>query len=71
MLKAAGGPGSADLAGKVAASALSQTAFARAFRINVGRLRDLEQGRATADSALLAYLGIIDREPDPVRRALG
>jgi putative transcriptional regulator len=54
-----------------AGTGLSQTAFARAFHINVGRLRDLEQGRTTADSALLAYLRIIDREPDLVRRALG
>jgi hypothetical protein len=34
----------------------------RAFHINVGRLRDLEQGRTAADSALLAYPRIIDRE---------
>jgi putative transcriptional regulator len=54
-----------------ARTGLSQTGFARAFHINVGRLRDLEQGRTTADSALLAYLRIIDREPDLVRRALG
>ena len=54
-----------------AGTGLSQTAFARAFHINVGRLRDLEQGRTTADSALLAYLRIIDRDPDLVRRALG
>jgi putative transcriptional regulator len=34
-------------------SGLSQTEFARAFHINVARLRDLEQGRTQADSALL------------------
>ena len=45
-----------------AGTGLSQTAFARAFHINVGRLRDLEQGRTAADSALLAYPRIIDRE---------
>lgn len=50
---------------------LSQARFAEAFRINVGRLRDLEQGRTKADSALLAYLAVIDREPDAVKRALG
>lgn len=54
-----------------ARTGLSQTGFARTFHINVGRLRDLEQGRTTADSALLAYLRIIDREPDLVKRALG
>jgi putative transcriptional regulator len=49
---------------------LSQARFAAAYRINVGRLRDLEQGRTLADSALLAYLTVIDREPDLVKRAL-
>lgn len=49
---------------------LSQARFAQAYRINVGRLRDLEQGRTQADSALMAYLTVIEREPDAVRRAL-
>jgi putative transcriptional regulator len=51
-------------------SGLSQTAFAKTYRINVARLRDLEQGRTQADSALLAYLTVIVREPETVRRAL-
>jgi putative transcriptional regulator len=51
-------------------SGLSQAAFAKTFRINVARLRDLEQGRTRADSALLAYLTVIEREPETVRRAL-
>jgi putative transcriptional regulator len=51
-------------------SGLSQTAFARAYRINLGRLRDLEQGRTQADSALLAYLTVIEKDPESVRRAL-
>jgi putative transcriptional regulator len=54
-----------------AKTGLSQTRFARAFRINIGRLRDLEQGRTTADSVVLAYLKVIEREPDMVKRALG
>ena len=49
---------------------LSQARFAAEFRISVGRLRDLEQGRTTADSALLAYLTVIEREPEAVKRAL-
>ena len=53
------------------ASGLSQTKFAKTFRINVARLRDLEQGRTRPDSALLAYLQVIEREPEAVRRALG
>ena len=51
-------------------SGLRQTEFARAFHINVARLRDLEQGRTQADSALLAYLTVIDAAPDTVRQAL-
>jgi putative transcriptional regulator len=51
-------------------SGLSQAAFAKTYRINVARLRDLEQGRTQADSALLAYLTVIEREPEIVRRAL-
>ena len=50
---------------------LSQARFARVYRINVARLRDLEQGRTRPDSALLAYLAVIDREPAAVERALG
>jgi len=51
-------------------SGLSQAAFAKTYRINVARLRDLEQGRTQADSALLAYLTVIEKDPDAVRRAL-
>lgn len=49
---------------------LTQAGFASAFRIGIGRLRDLEQGRSRADSALLAYLTVIAREPGTVRRVL-
>jgi len=49
---------------------LSQAVFARTYRINLGRLRDLEQGRTQADSALLAYLTVIEKEPAAVERAL-
>ncbi len=50
---------------------LTQAVFARTYRINVGRLRDLEQGRFQPDSALLAYPTVIDKEPEVVRRVLG
>jgi putative transcriptional regulator len=49
---------------------LSQAAFAKTYRINVARLRDLEQGRTQADSALLAYLTVIEKDPESVRKAL-
>jgi putative transcriptional regulator len=53
-----------------AGTGLSQSVFARRYHINPGRLRDLEQGRTAADSALTAYLKVIAREPDAVSRAL-
>ncbi len=54
-----------------ARTGLSQRQFAEMYRINVGRLRDLEQGRTQPDSAMLAYLAVIEREPEAVRRVLG
>lgn len=50
---------------------LSQASFAKTFHINLGRLRDLEQGRRRADSAMLAYLAVIAEQPELVRRTLG
>ena len=53
------------------ATGLSQARFAEAYRIRVSRLRDLEQGRfRSPDSALVAYLTVIRRAPELVRRAL-
>jgi putative transcriptional regulator len=53
------------------AAGLSQARFAQAYRIKVSRLRDLEQGRfRTPDSALVAYLTVIRRDPEMVKRAL-
>ena len=49
---------------------LSQARFAAEYHINVARLRDLERGRTRPDSALLAYLTVIDREPGVVKRVL-
>jgi putative transcriptional regulator len=49
---------------------LSQAAFAKRFRINLGRLRDLEQGRTAADSALIAYLQVIAGARKTVERVL-
>ena len=50
---------------------LSQRAFAERYRIGHARLRDLEQGRGRrADSALLAYLTVIEHAPETVDRAL-
>jgi len=50
---------------------LTQREFAQRYRINFGRLRDIEQARNTrADSALVAYLTVIARDPEAVDRAL-
>jgi putative transcriptional regulator len=53
-----------------AGTGLSQAKFAERYRINHARLRDLEQGRGAPDSALVAYLEVIAREPEAVGRAL-
>jgi putative transcriptional regulator len=52
------------------AARLSQAAFAKTYRFTIGRLRDLEQGRTRPDSAMLAYLSLIRRDPEGVKAAL-
>lgn len=49
---------------------LSQDEFAIRFRFTPARIRDWEQGRSKPDSAVRAYLMVIDREPEAVARAL-
>ena len=49
---------------------LSQEEFAESYRIPVGTLRDWEQGRSEPDQAARAYLSVIAKEPEVVRRAL-
>jgi putative transcriptional regulator len=49
---------------------LSQREFATRFNINLRRLQDWEQGRCAPDSVILAYLKLIAREPELVRRVL-
>jgi len=49
---------------------LTQEEFALRFQIPLGTLRDWEQGAAEPDQAARAYLKVIAREPDAVRRAL-
>jgi len=49
---------------------LSQDDFAARYRIPIGRLRDWEQGRAVPDQAARAYLTVIARDPEAVRKAL-
>jgi putative transcriptional regulator len=49
---------------------LTQEQFAAHFRIPLGTLRDWEQGAAQPDQSARAYLTVIAREPDAVRKAL-
>ena len=49
---------------------LSQEEFAARFQVPLGTLRDWEQGRKEPDAAARAYLKVIARDPEAVRRAL-
>ena len=49
---------------------LSQSEFARQFRINQRALQDWEQGRRKPESAVRAYLKVIENDPKAVERAL-
>ena len=49
---------------------LSQEDFAARFHIPIGTLRDWEQGRVEPDQAARAYLTVIARDPEGVRKAL-
>ena len=49
---------------------LSQSEFARRFRVPVGTLRDWEQARATAPDFAIAYVRVIGQHPDLVAKAV-
>lgn len=49
---------------------ISQEDFAARYGIPIGTLRDWEQGRAVPDRAARAYLTVIARDPETVRKAL-
>ena len=49
---------------------LTQQQFAARFHIPLGTLRDWEQGAAQPDQSARAYLTVIARDPDAVRKAL-
>jgi putative transcriptional regulator len=52
------------------ALSLSQEEFAERYHIPLGTLRDWEQGRCEPDQPARAYLTVIARDPEGVRRAL-
>ena len=49
---------------------ISQEDFAARYHIPIGTLRDWEQGRKDPDAAARAYLIVIGRDPEAVRKAL-
>jgi putative transcriptional regulator len=49
---------------------ISQEDFAARYHIPIGTLRDWEQGRVAPDQAARAYLTVIARNPEAVRKAL-
>jgi len=53
------------------ALALTQEEFSARYHIPLGTLRDWEQGRCEPDQPARAYLTVIARDPEGVRRALG
>jgi putative transcriptional regulator len=53
------------------ALALTQEEFAARYRIPLGTLRDWEQGCCEPDQPARAYLTVIARDPEGVRRPLG
>ena len=52
------------------AMGLTQEEFAARFHIPLGTLRDWEQGASEPDQAARAYLTVIARNPEAVRKAL-
>jgi putative transcriptional regulator len=51
-------------------SGLSQSEFAARYGFSLRTLQEWEQGRAQPDSAVRAYLLVIDRDPQAVQAAL-
>lgn len=49
---------------------LTQEEFAIRFGLTVARVRDWEQKRSEPDAAARAYLKVIEKEPEAVKRAL-
>jgi putative transcriptional regulator len=47
-----------------------QAQFAAAFGLELDAIRNWEQGRRRPEGAARAYLKVIEREPEAVRRAL-
>ena len=64
-------PPDVDPAAIRAGLGLTQAAFATAFGLSVGTVRDWEQSRCQPDGPASVLLRVIERRPDAVREALG
>lgn len=53
-----------------AATKKSQQAFADAYRLPIGTVRDWEQGRSSPDAPARALLTLIEKAPDEVAKML-
>ena len=49
---------------------MSQAQFAASFGFGLAAVQNWEQGRRRPEGAVRAFLKVIDREPDAVKRAL-
>jgi putative transcriptional regulator len=49
---------------------MTQPDFARAFRVSLGTVRNWEQGRRRPEGPALTLLGVIEKEPNAVLRAI-
>lgn len=49
---------------------LSQAEFSQRFGFNTASVKDWEQGRTTPTGPVRAYLKVIEKDPDAVKRAL-
>lgn len=63
-------PKSVDVVSIRAKSGLSQSQFAERYGFSPRTLQDWEQGRREPDSAVRAYLTVIERNPEAVETAL-
>jgi putative transcriptional regulator len=63
-------PSDVDVAGVRRRLSLSQTEFSQRFGFNPASVRDWEQGRAKPAGPIRAYLKVIEKDPEAVKKAL-
>ena len=63
-------PAEIDVAALRRKLGMSQAEFSQRYGFNAASVKDWEQGRATPTGPVRAYLKVIEKEPEAVRRAL-